>query len=309
MFLIVGGVITIAVVLLLGGSSFLTREIVFETYLDESVQGLEVGSPVKLRGVKIGTVSEIGFVGDYYKKGEQQQLEPEGNSVVVRMRVVQRRQDQEYSLYDDDDEAKEFLERAIEDGLRLQLTSAGLTGTSFMQADYLDPERFPPMKIDWEPENYYVPSAPSTFRTISTAAERIVARVEDVDFESLVSNFDDLLATVQSKVAVVDIAAIQDEAVGLLADLRATNTRIQDELGDDAGSTLGKVEAAVEELQTLLVSLRRTTDTATYDLTSTLSNLRVVSENLREVSANARSYPSSVLFGEAPAAVDREKGR
>jgi len=309
MFLIAGAVMTVAMIVLLAGSSFMTREVVFETYLSESVQGLEVGSAVKLRGVSIGTVSEIGFVGDYYKRSQEDQLEREGNAVLVRMHVVQRREDAAYSLYDDDDEANAFLERAIRDGLRLQVASAGLTGTSFMQADYLDPERFPPMEIDWEPEHYYVPSAPSTFKTISTAAERIVARVEKVDFESLVANFDGLLATTEGKVAAVDIEAIQDEAVGLLAGLRETNARIQGELGDEAGSTLGKVEAAVEELQALLASVRRSTDSAAYDLTSTLSNLRVVSEDLRDVSSNARSYPSSVLFGEAPPTVDREKGR
>ncbi len=309
MFLIAGSAITVAMVVLLAGSSFMTREVVFETYLDESVQGLDVGSPVKLRGVKIGTVSEIGFVRDYYETDSEERLQAEGNAVVVRMLVAQRREDPEYSLYDDDDQTNAFLERAIKDGLRLQVASAGLTGISFMQADYLDPGRFPPMEIDWVPEHYYVPSAPSTFKTISTAAERIIARVENVDFESLVSNFDDLLVTVESKVAVVDIEAIQDEAIGLLAGLRKTNERIQGELGDGAGSTLGKVELAVEELQVLLVSLRRSVDTAAYDLTSTLSNLRAVSEDLRDVSANARAYPSSILFGEAPPRVDREKGR
>ncbi len=62
------GGILLAVVgaLVIGGGSLFQKPIVVETVFDESVQGLDVGSPVKLRGVKIGTVSYIGLVGDNY---------------------------------------------------------------------------------------------------------------------------------------------------------------------------------------------------------------------------------------------------
>ena len=37
-----------------------------ETYVDESVQGIDVGTPFKFRGVKAGNVSEIALVSSVY---------------------------------------------------------------------------------------------------------------------------------------------------------------------------------------------------------------------------------------------------
>ncbi len=39
-----------------GGGRFFQDEIILETYFDSSVQGLDIGSPFKYRGVTIGEV-------------------------------------------------------------------------------------------------------------------------------------------------------------------------------------------------------------------------------------------------------------
>jgi len=43
-----------AVILALGGSRWFRRSAILETYFDESVQGLDIGSKVKYRGVVLG---------------------------------------------------------------------------------------------------------------------------------------------------------------------------------------------------------------------------------------------------------------
>ena len=55
----------------------------------------------------------------------------------------------------------ESAELEVERGLRVRLAPQGITGTSYLEIDYVDPP--PPMlPIDWTPDNVYIPSAPST---------------------------------------------------------------------------------------------------------------------------------------------------
>ena len=65
--LFVLGAMGAAIVLLLvvGSGRWFQPKITFETYFDESVQGLDIGSPIKFRGVTIGTVGKIDIALDH----------------------------------------------------------------------------------------------------------------------------------------------------------------------------------------------------------------------------------------------------
>ena len=52
---------TIVLVLVLGAGSLFRKQIVMESYFNESVQGLEVGSKVMFRGVMVGNVTLVTF--------------------------------------------------------------------------------------------------------------------------------------------------------------------------------------------------------------------------------------------------------
>src|SRR6186997_779802 len=65
-FVITASVIAVIGVILLGVGSIFQKNFLVETYIDESVQGLDVGSPVKFRGVPIGKVEEISLTSVEY---------------------------------------------------------------------------------------------------------------------------------------------------------------------------------------------------------------------------------------------------
>ena len=67
---ILGIAATVAVLIYLGGVGANSDILYAETYYDNPVTGLSVGSDVNLRGVKVGEVREISFIGSEYEEAD-----------------------------------------------------------------------------------------------------------------------------------------------------------------------------------------------------------------------------------------------
>ena len=65
LFVILGIAAVLVVAFGLGAQSMRKETVAYHTYFNESVQGLDVGSPVKFRGVTIGHVSAIEVAPDH----------------------------------------------------------------------------------------------------------------------------------------------------------------------------------------------------------------------------------------------------
>ncbi len=268
-FVLSGMALILIFIIALGGQSFFVTPTMMETYFNESVQGLEVGSPVKVSGVQIGRVAEIGLASRYYDMPTFEDRLQHGQDVIVVMEVVGP------GGQGVDQQAIKELQTMIDRGLRLRIASQGITGISYIQAQFLSPDDHPQMQISWTPKRLYIPSAPSTMATISTAAERIASRLEDVEIQELAQHLDDLIVTVTQSVRDLQTGSIRRDASAAL---------------DQFTATLSDVEQAI--------------DSGRYDFELALENLRVASENLRDLSETARSYPSVLLLGDEPSKPD-----
>jgi ABC-type transporter Mla subunit MlaD len=288
-FVFLGVAAMAAAALVLGGRSFFAEKVFFETYFDESVQGLEVGSPVKLRGVGIGRVSEIGLVGDFYDLPEEQ-AQRYMQLVVVRMEALEQDLPQgAISL----EERRRILEESVKEGFRLQLRQSGITGISFIEGTFVDSAGHPPLRVPWEPAALYVPSTPSTITALTSAAERFAARLENVDAERLVANLDALLVSLR--------ALVEGEGSATLDELRATLARVRRELdAAEVGEASADLRAALQEVRDLAARARGVVEEGEGDAGATLENLRIATGNLRDLSETLRGQPSLLLRGAAP---------
>jgi ABC-type transporter Mla subunit MlaD len=310
LFILAATVLGIAAVLVLGAGRLFQKKYLIETYLDQSVQGIDVGSKVKYRGVSIGHVRRIGFTRDHYSNPK---AGPTNHSyVLVEIEVTSL----PFAMTSPE-EIEKALPQEVRHGLRTRLTSQGVTGTSYVEIDYLDPAKYPPLPIDWEPEHPYIPSAPSVFSKIVNSAEDLFTELDQIDFTRIANNVELLIVSLDDKVNQLPLGMLGTNATGLLTDVRETNRRLQnlldrpelDTLLKDASGAVAGLRRATESpaltnsVAQLQKTLRRIDQLAAgkdRDLEVALGNLRVLTENLKELSENAKRFPAHLLFGEPP---------
>jgi ABC-type transporter Mla subunit MlaD len=85
LFVLVALAILFALLFILGGRSLFEPKVIVETYFDESVSGLKVGSPVEFRGVPLGQVTEITISARVYQ--QHVALDDRGAYIVVRAQL------------------------------------------------------------------------------------------------------------------------------------------------------------------------------------------------------------------------------
>ncbi|HTI47916.1 MAG TPA: MlaD family protein [Casimicrobiaceae bacterium] len=332
---VIGAIVAgVAVLLIIGTGRWFTPRTKMETYFNESVQGLDVGSKMKYRGVVIGEVTRISFT--YTKYETEKPMGQRKRYVLVEAQLEPRLVGGKAST---DIASPETTAIEVERGLRVRLAPQGITGTNYLEVDYVDPAT-PVLPIDWVPEYIYIPSAPSTVTAFVNAATDIVDRLRRLDIESTIGNLNKLLATTNDRIGALDTTRLQqrteqtlskidstldqiqakklsDEAQGLIAELRQTNAELKSTLANpafkqlpqDASNTLQamrtlvsdpKLSQSVAHLERTLGRLDRMFGGREADLGTTLENLRQITDNLRDLTEDAKRYPSRVLFGAPP---------
>ncbi len=185
LFVIAGIALLVASIVFLTIGSLRTEVLYFETYFDTPVHGLTVGSVIEDRGVPVGKVEKITFVNRVYDVDDDEKM---GRYVMVIGSVQYDK-----TLTMPYEKFKARVQRRVADGLRVNLIVKPLTGMAYLNAEFLDPEKNPPLKISWVPKNFYIPSAPSLFRKYGQSIETILEDLSNVEIAKLSKKLEDVL--------------------------------------------------------------------------------------------------------------------
>lgn len=222
LFLIIGSSLFVLTVVVLGAGSFFKRVYHLETYLNESVNGLEVGSPVKYRGVRVGNVSRIGFVSDKYADF----FNTKYRYVLVECEIESR-----HFHNIPKEELGRALEGEIERGLRVRPISLGLTGQLYLGIDYVDPTNNPPLAIGWEPQYLYIPAASSTLSKVEEAVTRLsdtLGALNKQDLEAIIGDVKTIMASLSQFMKGGDKAGVGKLLVRNLEDMNKAIDRVNE---------------------------------------------------------------------------------
>ncbi|QWE19862.1 MlaD family protein [Polynucleobacter sp. AP-Kolm-20A-A1] len=271
--------VLIAVILIFGSGQLFKKSFMVETYIKQSVTGLDTGAAVRFRGVKIGQVTMIGLSGDIYE--DDVPFQERRQYVVVRMQIVGETVNE--------DLIKEF----VKNNLRAQVKSQGITGVNYIEFNFTPTANtYTPLPYEWKPKYPVIPSLPNQADQIIEGVQKLIDGMNQLNISGTQQKFDALLGNLNTL-----MAGDGKDNQGLVRSVKEMNVileRIAKVTDKD------ELNILMRELVGTMVALRQTVTSIQGDTHLTMENLKQTSEQLNEFSRIASQSPSSLIWGEPP---------
>ena len=306
LFVIAAILLIIAAVVILVGPSLTKPKTIAETYFKYSISGLEVGSPVKFRGIQVGEVKEILLSTEAYPKSAQDVISNLNSVAVVRMQLNLPA-----------DSVNQELNTYIKEGLRTQTHLAGITGSLYISLEFLDPEKYPADSIPftWHPEYSYIPSAPSLSNEVIENVKNFLAGLDEMDIEKYVSNtlpaINSLIVNLNRIAESINATTVQDIGTNLNTLLTNTDTKISEIDIQSLNELIGQLDVAAKNFGDMAqkTNTRKLVDSLTqlsqrlnglvgnnqYEVQKIIANINRITQNLQSLSRELVNDPSALF--------------
>ena len=179
-FILAGVALAVGTLVYLGGFGAAQHEFVAETHFSYPVSGLDVGSAVNFRGVRVGSVRRISFIGAEY--------DDIGNPHDRRQIYVELALDRRLFRFGGKAEhVNEALARLVERGLHATVSSSGVTGLSKIELNFPTIQR-EDEKISWRPKYIVIPPSPAFLQSATDSVTQLLDQLNRMDFVAAWSN-------------------------------------------------------------------------------------------------------------------------
>ncbi len=278
---IVGAIaITLAGIIFFGGGRLFRDSENYVMYFDRSIQGLEIGAPMKLRGVKIGEVTDI-----------ESHINPDTmnsiNAVYVKVTADELK-------FDSSKSNQEILDLLIvQRGLRAQLRiQSMLTGLLYIEVDFMGPDS---ELTYWglDPDTRELPTARSEIEELSQLANSF-------DFDALSTNFRNIAENIDVLTSDPELKALAGNINQSLAAITELVSSVDQVIETD-------VAAAFKQLDTLARGLNDDYPLVAQDLRQGMRSMRSAFANVEGAitSANYLLSDDSPLLYELREALEK----
>ena len=308
LFLILGVTILILGVIWLGMSNYLQKGRYFVAYFDESVQGLDVDSPVKYRGVHIGRVHSI-------------EVAPDDRLIEVVLKI----------------ETDVQLEGNAEN-LVATLKSVGITGLMFIELEQKgDEPPQPSPTLSFKPEYPVIATRPSEISKFFRGIDDIFNMIRAIDTRTISNHtmddaqlgplLADLRQTVQNAQRMLNSEKVNQLLTSVektsrnfdqlavnadsgVTEIRSTVSRLDNIIQNGGGDMLAmttdlktaarEVKRTMEEATALLQGTDQKVGTLQRQAMTTLDRIEQATTSLNRLLEHLANQPSQVIFS-APA--------
>jgi len=285
--LFVTGAIILAIVgvLMFGGGKFFNHKEKFIIYFSDSVNGLNVGSAVKFKGVQIGEVTNI-FI--RYDQDEN------SDAIPVLIEIDTTRLHRELGETHDLGDPQVF-EGQVQGGLRARLQMQTLvTGQLFIELDYFETQGSK-VKLEGLSHEYKeIPSVPSGLSEVIQSVTTALSNLGKVDFAEMAGKINHLTDELTKGVEQLNLKELNDSLISAANNLNAilADPKIKD--------ALGKLGTTLDDLDHLAVSLNAQVQPLSSEIQTTTKSMQATLEALDQTLTAVRSViaPDSPLHME-----------
>jgi paraquat-inducible protein B len=265
LFMIGGIALSVVGVTTLASGSWLDQQSTFISYFGETVNGLEVGAPVKFKGVPVGRVTDLLIQIESVDKTFQ---------VPIQYDVDLSKLTSEAGTFVDLDDPN-VLQRQIADGLRAQLQMESIvTGQLYLELTYR-PEAESP-ELEERPTRYpEIPTTPSLLAAFGTQAGSLVGDVLTILFR-----VNEMLEQIDMKGINESVVASAQAVEGLVGapEIRAAFTGVP-ALNAQFTQTMAEMQRLAERLGETIDPFRVNLEGTNAEMVMTLKTIREVMED------------------------------
>ncbi len=278
LFVIVGAALALVTAGALGVHHLRKEVGLYVSYFDESVQGLEVGSPIKFRGVTIGAVGKIDVAPDHRHVEVVSELRTQA---LARLGL-------DVAAGPTQEGATRKLEQAID--LRAQLATAGLTGVKFLQLDFFAVADNPPPELPFPVPKNYIPATSSTMKDLENSLVAAMSALPQITahVDSILGRIDELVATLNDSDLPTQLGAT---LAGLRETMTQTNVVLTHLDGDDG------LMRSIQRASITFNDTARTADGLGGQLQDTLRSVDEAAKSIRKLADAIEKEPDMLVKG------------
>lgn len=303
---VLGGIVLLTgASVLLSSSDLFTPRRIFVAYFQQSVNGLNVGAPIKFRGIPVGEVLEIEGLYD-----------PDTGNMIPRLILEFRPETMRNAEVEEGEYT--LLPALLEAGLRASLQSQSLlTGQLYVGLDF-HPNT--PARYLGEDDEY--PEMP----TIDSGFDELIAEFSELPIDDIVARAISTLATIENILknpnidevlaalpvlltdtdsAIIDLmtyvngglAELTDNATATLQTTRHSLDTVSLSFKDDYFVRLNVTLDGVDQTLQLVRQRLERQDPLTYEALAALREITRAARSIREFADDLEAHPESLLRG------------
>jgi paraquat-inducible protein B len=277
---IVGAVVlAVAGIIVFGGGKYFEKRLTYFLVFDGSVGGLNIGAPVRFRGVQVGEVTDVRALYDPEKTEIQIQV-----LIEVDPHSVQEVGEGGERTQRTFQEVKENIPRMVKRGLRAQLqTQSFVTGQKYIAFD-LHPDK--PAEYTGFKSKY--PELP----TISSSMSELTAKLEKIPIEKLVQDLRDAIQGIND---VVSSPEVMDAIRSFNSALKSVDNLARN-VDAEVKPAAKSIENAMSQAETTLEEVEKTIEPGS-ELSAAVEELAAAARSIRILAEYLERHPEALIRG------------